>query len=343
MATIHNSPNTPNPPKFTPAPEPDKNRTPLFAGIIAVLLLALAGLAFGYADRGTENAELTSEKVELETLKAQTEKQYYESLAELEEMRGSNEELNALIDQQKEELRLQKEKISSLTRDSRNLGAARRELAELRTQTEGYLVEIEELRMANAELAENNQTLTNERDLLSSDLQVSRQQNESLNSERAVLVGEREQLTSQNQELNRKVNIASVLKANNVTVVGQKERNNGRWADRGRAKSVGRLYVCFNSLDNNVAEVGDETFELRLLNPNGETIQIDAEGSGILTNAETGEQIPYTKQVAFNFDGNAANHCTEWNVASQQYTAGTYTAEIYNKGFFVGSGDVTLK
>lgn len=342
MATIPSTP-TPNSPKFTPAPKESKNRTPLFAGIIAVLLLALAGLGLGYANRGTENAELSSDKIELETLKAQTEKQYYESLAELEEMRGSNEELNALIDQQKEELRTQKDKISSLTRDSRNLGAARRELAELRTQTDGFLVEIEELRMANAELAENNQTLTTERNMLTSDLQVSREQNENLNSERAVLVSEREQLTSQNQELNRKVNIASVLKANNVTVVGQKARSNNKWADRGRAKSIERLFVCFNSLDNNVAQAGEETFQLRIINPTGETIQIDAEGSGILTNAESGEQIPYTKSVAFNFDGSASNHCAEWNVASQQYSAGTYTAEIYNKGFFVGTGSVTLK
>lgn len=340
MATIQNSPNTP---KFTPAPKESKNRTPLFAGIIAVLLLALAGLGLGYANRGSDNAELTSDKIELEKLKAQTEKQYYESLAELEEMRGSNEELNALIDQQKDELREQKDKVTSLTRDSRNLSAARRELKELKTQTEGYLVEIEDLRLANAELEQNNQTLTSERDLLSSDLQVSRQQNENLNSERAVLVSEREQLTSQNQELNRKVNIASVLKANNVTVVGQKERNNGKWTDRSRAKSVGRMLICFNSLDNNVAQAGEETFQLRIINPGGETIQIDAEGSGILTNAQSGEQIPYTKSVAFNFDGSAANHCAEWNVASQQYTEGTYTAEVYNKGFFVGTGTVTLK
>ena len=343
MATIQNSPNSPKKPTFTPAPQEKKNRTPLFAGIIAVLLLALAGLGIGYANRGTENAELTSDKIELEKLKAQTEKQYYESLAELEEMRGSNEELNALIDQQKEELREQKDKISALTRDSRNLAAARRELNELKAQTEGYLLEIEDLRLANAALEESNQTLTTERDMLSSDLQVSRQQNESLNSERAVLVSEREQLTSQNQELSRKVGIASVLKTSNVSVVGQKARNSGKWVDRGRAKSVERLYICFSSLENNVAEAGEETFEIRVINPKGETIQIDAEGSGIMTSAESGEQIPYTKSVAFGFDGSSANHCAEWNVPSQQYAEGTYIAEIYNKGFFVGTGSVTLK
>jgi len=338
---IQNNP-TPSP-KFSPTPAPQKNRTPLLAGIIAVLLLALIGLGIGYANRGNDNAQLSTDLVEMEQFKATAEKQYYESLAELEEMRGSNEELNALIDQQKEDLRTQKEKISSLTRDSRNLVAARRELKELRTQTDGYLVQLEDMRLANAELTENNQRLSSERDLLSSDLQVSRQQNESLNTERAVLVSEREELTSTNEELNRKVGVASVLKTNNITIVGQKARSNGRFADRNNASHVDRLYVCFNSLDNAVAKTGNETFQLRIINPAGETIQIDAAGSGIFTMADTGEQVPYTKAVSFAFDGAAASHCTDWSVESQQYSEGAYTAQLYNKGFFVGEGMVTLK
>jgi hypothetical protein len=338
---IQNNP-TPSP-KFSPTPAPQKNRTPLLAGIIAVLLLALVGLGIGYANRGNDNAQLSTDLVEMEQFKATAEKQYYESLAELEEMRGSNEELSALIDQQKEDLRTQKEKISSLTRDRRNLVAARRELKELRTQTDGYLVQLEDMRLANAKLTENNQRLSSERDLLSSDLQVSRQQNESLSTERAVLVSKQEQLTSTNQELNRKVGVASVLKTNNITIVGQKARSNGKFADRNNASHVDRLYVCFNSLDNAVAKTGDETFQLRIINPAGETIQIDAAGSGIFTMADTGEQIPYTKAVSFAFDGAAASHCTDWSVESQQYSEGTYTAQLYNKGFFVGEGMVTLK
>ncbi|MBC6994855.1 hypothetical protein QWY85_19050 [Neolewinella lacunae] len=341
MATIPSNPGSSS--NFTPSPAPQPNRTPLLAGAIAVLLLILAGLGIGYANRGAENAELQSDLVEMEQFKATAEKQYYESLAELEEMRGSNEELNAMIDQQKEELRTQKDKIESLTRDSRNLSAARRELADLKSKTQGYLAQLEELRLANEALTEDNGRLTSERDLLSSDLQVSRQQNESLNSERAVLVSEREQLASTNQELSRKVSIASAIKTNNVTVVGQKERGNGKWTDRNSAKNVDRLYICFNSLDNGVANTGDESFQIRIINPSGETIQIDSEGSGILTSSATGDRIPYTTSISFNFDGSAASHCAAWAVPNQQYPEGVYTAELYNKGFFVGSGQVELK
>ena len=342
MATIQSNP-TPNSPKFTPTPAPKKSGNGLFIGIIVALLVGLAVLGVAYMNRGNENAELTAQNIEVEQFRAEAEKLYYESLSELEEMKGSNEELNALIDQQKEELRVQKEKVSALTRDSRNLGAARRELAELRTQVQGYVAEIETLRAQNAELADNNQRLSTERDLLSTDLQASRQTNEQLNSERAVLVSERDELTQNNQELSRKVGIASVIKTNNISAVGQKQRNSGRWVNRNNAKNVERLYVCFNSLDNAVAEPGEETFQMRVINPTGETISIDSEGSGILTSAETGDRIPYTKSVSFGFDGNAANHCAEWNVANQQYAEGSYQIELYNKGFLVGTTALELK
>ncbi len=340
MATIQSNP-TPDP-KFTPTPRPQKNRTPLLAGIIGLLLIALIALGIGFMNRGTDNANLSTDLVEMEQFKAQAEKQYYESLAELEEMRGSNEELNAMIDQQKEELRLQNEKITSLTRDSRNLSSARTELAALKSQVTGYLAQLEELRSANAELSQDRDRLSSERDLLSNDLQVSQQTNEQLNSERAVLVSEREQLSTQNNELNRKVNVASVIKANNVTAEGQKMRNSGRWVGRTNAKNVERLYVCFNSLDNAVARAGEETFQLRIINPTGETMSIEAEGSGVLT-TDAGEQIPYTKNVPFDFQGDAANHCAEWNVPGTEFAEGNYTVELYNKGFLVGTTELELK
>ena len=322
---------------------PTPNRTPLLLGIIGVLVVALIGLGVLYMNRGTENAQLTQDYIEMEEFKDLSDKQFQEAQAELESMRGSNEELNALIDQQKAELRTQQEKIESLTRDSRNLGAARAELSKLRGQVQNYVAQIEELQAQNAELADNNQRLTGERDLLSNDLASSRERNQSLTQERAVLVSERERLTSNNQELSRKVSVASVLQTNNVSVVGQKQRNNGKWVDRNNSKNVERLYVCFNSLDNAVANQGEESFQVRIINPTGETIQIDAEGSGIFTSAESGDRIPYTTEVAFGFDGAASSHCAAWTVGNQAFQEGEYTAELYNKGYFVGAGSVTLK
>ena len=100
MAT--NSPNTGKPtPNPTPTSTPIKkdNSKQRFIAIAAAAIVALliinAILLVSYNKRGTENAQLTSQLDESEQLKAELQEQYYTALSELEEMRGSNEELNA--------------------------------------------------------------------------------------------------------------------------------------------------------------------------------------------------------------------------------------------------------
>lgn len=339
MATIQNSP--PPVPNYN---QPKKSgNSPLLYAVIAALVLMTGFFAVGYFNRGTENDQISQELLETEQFKAQAEQQYYDALSELELMRSDNEEMNALIDQQTEELRQSKERIDGLLRDSRNLASARRELATLREQADQYLAELNQLREENAMLTENVQELSTANEVLTGDLQTTRQANDELTSERAVLVSEREQLTTQNEELNQQVTAGSAIMASTVTAVGQKQRNSGRWVDRNRADNVERLYVCMNTLSNRVADPGEETMLMRVINPNGETISIAAEGSGTFRSEETGETIPYTKPVDFQFDGGAANVCTDWNVAGQNFSEGTYTIELYNKGYLSGTTTLELK
>lgn len=341
MATIQSNP-TPS----TPNPGPKKDngsKSTIMTVALVVLAVLLAFTTYSWLSGRTENAQLTTTLSETEEFKAQAEQQYYEALAELEEMRGDNEELNALIDQQKAELKMSKEKIDGLTRDSRNLAAARRELKDLRTQVDTYIAELNQLREENQLLTDANTELTSERDLLSTDLQSVRQENESLNEARAVLVSERDQLSTEKEQLSRKVTAGSVISVANLIAEGQKQRNSGKYVSRSAAKNVDRLYICFNTEENRVAETGEEVYYLRIINPTGETINIAAEGGGALRSEETGEMIAYTKPVSFEFDGAATNLCTEWNVPSQSYSEGVYNIELYNKGYLAGSTTLELK
>ncbi|MEL6273649.1 MAG: hypothetical protein AAFU03_00910, partial [Bacteroidota bacterium] len=299
--------------------------------------------AFGYFSGRGENKELQTALSETEEFKVQAEQQYYQALAELEEMRGDNEELNAMIDQQKAELKTMKEKIDGLTRDSRNLSAARRELASLREQTEAYVAELNQLREENMQLTADKERLTEERDLLSSDLTTARQTAAELEETKAVLVSERDQLSNTNDQLNKKVTAGSVIAVSNVTAVGQKQRNSGKYVDRKSAKNIDRLYICMNTEENRVADPGEEVYYLRIIKPSGETISIEAEGSGTLRSEESGEVIPYTKTVTFPFDGAAQSMCAEWNVPGQVYNEGDYRVELYNKGYLAGSTTLNLK
>lgn len=340
MATTQSNP-TPN-----PAPQPRKSEkkqklSPIAIVAIIALLALNAGLWYGFMQRGKDNAELTAQVDETSQLKAQVEQQYYEALSELEEMRSDNEEMNALIEEQKTALKEQKEKIEGLLRDSRNLAKARTELTNLRTQLEGYVAELNQLREQNAQLSAANNQLAYERDSLGQGLEEARFNNSQLASERAVLVAEKEELTSTTRQLKRKVTAASVIKASNLEVSGQKERRSGRFVNRRNADNVDQIQVCFNTQANEVAEPGEEQFYIRIINPQGETLNVEALGSGTFTTS-AGETMPYTSMESFVYDQSANSLCSFW-APGTPFSSGDYKIEIYNKGYLAGQTTLTLK
>lgn len=339
MATTSSSP-SPNPSNQPSSGGDSGNKVPY---IVAIVLLALAtvGLGIFSFSKSSENEKVTAMYDESEQLKAELEKQYYEALSELEELRGSNDELNALIEQQKVELKDQKDKVSGLLKDSRNLNAARKELATLRTQAEGYIAEINQLREQNELLASENSQLSENNEVLSQNLEEQQMANAELSSERAVLVSEKEQLEEVREKLSRKVNIASVIKVDGIEITGLKTKRSGKEVKRSRANNVDKLQVCFNTTSNDVAEEGTEVFYVRIINPLGETLSIEEMGSGVMSNAND-EQMLYTQTKEMDYTGEIGNLCTVWT-PNQPLQEGNYELEIYNKGHLAGTTSFRLK
>lgn len=325
------------------SPKPSNNNT---IAIAAVIIVALLGLS---AFLGVRNFQLNNTKKELtadfektEELKVELEKQYYEALSELEEMRGSNEELNTLIEQQQEELKTQKDKIDGLLSDSRNYRAARKEMANLKSQVEQYVAEINQLREENEQLAANNSQLTEQNATLNTDLEAERMNSAQLTSERAILVSEKETLETERALLSKKVDIASVIKVEDIDAAGYKPRKSGKLVKKSNAKNVELIEVKFNTTDNAVTDPGTEYFHVRIINPLGETLAMEELGSGIFTNSATGEQIRYTMTAEADFNGTGDAVRVKWNPA-QSFAKGNYEVEIYNKGYLAGSTSFQLK
>lgn len=309
---------------------------------IAILSIVCIVLVINLVNKNKTNDSLTYQLDESEQLKAEVEKQYYEALSELEELRGSNEELNALIDAQKNELKESKDRIDVLLRDSRNLGKARKEIKGLTAQVEQYLAEINQLRQENEELTVRTTQLSEENNQLYNNLDSARSRNMELSSARATLVSEKEALEADRARLARKVNIASVVKVANVEAEGLKIRNNGKTTSRKSAKSVDQLQVCFTTTANQVAEPGTEEFLIRILNPLGETLAVESMGSGVFVNNASGDQIRFTMAKDVDYDQDEQRICMVW-APSQAFQEGNYEIEVYNKGHLAGATSIQLK
>lgn len=335
---------SPTPTNSGPGKQDQSQQQLKVAGIVTIAILAIlcVVLVANLISKNKANNNLTYELNESEQLKAELEKQYYESLSELEELRGSNEKLNALIETQKSELKDSKERIEALLRDSRNLAQARKEIKNLTAQVEGYLAEINQLRQENEQLTARTTELTEENVSLTTNLDSARIRNMELSSAKAALASEKEAVEAERSFLAKKVNIASVIKVKNLEASGMKMKGSGKAVSRRSAKNVDQLQVCFNTTANEVAEPGTEQFLVRIVSPLGETLAIEEMGSGIFTNSANGEQIRYTQAEEVDYKQSEQQVCTLWS-PNQPFAEGNYKVEIYNKGYLAGSTTLELR
>ncbi|MEM1323927.1 MAG: hypothetical protein AAGG75_26945 [Bacteroidota bacterium] len=316
------------------------------AAIIVFLLGVNAFLLYNKYNQDKVISQQTQEIDEAEKLRADLEKQYYESLSELEEMRGNNEELNTMIDQQKLELKEQKDKISRMIRQGKSnkaeLAAAREQMSQMRTQLDEYLTEINTLKEEKQLLTDQNMRLNEEKNSLMGEVEKERTMNEELTTAKAALVSERENLMEEKDVLSRKVNIASVVKVSNINATGEKVRKSGKPVRKKNAKAVDRLKICFTATQNAVTDAGVERFYVRIINPLGETLAVEDLGSGVMTNTATNEEIRFTQAKDLDYNNDDMVACFLWE-PNTAFSKGEYEVEVYNKGFLAGKGNFRLK
>jgi myosin heavy subunit len=321
---------------------PNSQKTLLGVAIAVIIaLLILSGfLFFNMSKKSSENQQLSANLSESEKLKAELEKQYYSALSELEEMRGSNEELNALIDSQKQELTASKTKIDGLLKNKGDLTNARAEMGKLQSQIKGYLAQINQLTAEKEQLQGDVTRISGEKEQLSGELQTERKSKEEIAAAKAATEAERDELAKTKEVLSKKVNAASVIKVKDVEATSLAIKESGKPSKKKSAKSVDQIDVCFKTTINEVAEAGKETFHIRIINPTGETLAVENLGSGVFNN-DNGDGIRFTKAKETSYNRNEAQVCASWN-PGQPFAAGTYKVEVYNKGYLAGTTSFKL-
>jgi hypothetical protein len=323
----------------------DKSRKRLTAiALIAIIaLLAINAILLYNKYKQDKIIHDKNEKIqEIQTMHSSLEKEYYEALSELEEMRGSNEDMNALIDQQKEELKAQRERIYVLIKDSDNLEAARVELNKMKRMVDDYIMRIEDLENKNAALMDSTANLRTEQQLLTERIARERQENDKLLNVKAALTEEKQNLEEVNLELEETVTRASTIGVQNIQVDGFKYGNSGKLRKRNKATNIELLKICFDAKANNIVKPGEEVFYLRLIDPLGETLAIENLGSGIIYNDYNNQQIRYTQMASVPYNKELQTICLSWE-PNLPFSKGVYTAEVYNKGYLCGTSEFELK
>jgi myosin heavy subunit len=321
------------------------NKTNLTAWTI-VAVIGLLGLNayqwFSNNQLKTQNAEQVTLTQNLQKAQAELDQDYQAALDNLEQMRSDNTAANELIDSQKKELEVQKSKISDLIWSKRELGKAQDEMKTLNNRIKDMIAEVTKLKEENVLLTEQNSELSTQNQSLTVDLTREREEKDEVVKARTQLASEKESLSKSNEALSSKVDMASAIKINFLDVKGFEIKKNGKLDQQSRAKNIDLLRFCIKTETNMVTPAGMKRFFIRVISPLGETVAIEDNGSGVLTNRLDNTQIRYSTSGEVEYKNEDTNACIDWTL-SQKLTKGLYNVEIYNGGFPVGKGTFQMK
>lgn len=315
--------------------------------IISILLLiGLLGLsAFLWMSNSKLNKELKENKesnLRLEKLHTELDQNYQSSLADLENLRGDNQELNEMIDTQKEELGKLKKRVSGLIWTERELGKVRTEIANLNTVADQYIADITKLKQENQMLSSKNLTLTEANTSMTQEIEVNKKRINKLDSVKSLLVNQSESLQESNTVLSTKVDMAEAIKINYMEITGFEVKDNGDLKEKSKAKKVDMLRACFTTETNLVTKAGEEEFQIAYTAPSGELLYVEELGSGSLFNKLTETQERYTASGSIDYNNEDMTACLDWT-PNFDLQKGLYKIAIYNNGFNVGNGEFKLK
>jgi hypothetical protein len=280
--------------------------------ILAVLLVGALALNFVRENNlKNTNARLMVAYSQLDSIGNEMDSK----ILQIEQLGGNVEELTTIRDS----LELEKESLlEARTRSNK-------QISDLRNRVEGYRellvmkdVEISELKKVNQTLVVENKELKTERNVLNQTLR---------------------DVEKTKEQLTEKVQIASRLEAEHISVAALNDRGRAR-EDEFRARQVSRLQVKFNIAKNDVAPVSGKEILMRIIDDNGNVLFDVARGSG--TFELDGKETFYTEKQEILFD-NSRQEVNFLYEKGSEYLPGRYVMELYTDGYLMGRKSFRVK
>lgn len=282
---------------------------------LAVVLLAVVGFSIWQVTSlkaDVAEAQLVNEELQLDNQQLQlsnefdmlnTEFAQYEDQAQ----RLANDTIlakytaaKAKVEQLMEELK--NEKVKSAAR----IQELKAEVSTLKGLLRHYIAQIDSLSRENGQLREENTQI--------------REQNSRLNNQI-------DEVRQSNRQLNERITLAEKLNVTGVSFVALKK--NGK--EEKNITKAKQLRVMFTVPQNNSTPVGEKTFYLRIVSPEGQLL-----GQGGSFPFE-GQSVPFTARKTIEYTGEeVAAIPIYWDVTTT-LNPGAYTVELFVDGYRVFS------
>lgn len=297
--------------------EPKRDYTKVYWGIIVLLLVSNIYFIVSSNKAQKQRDQVQAEFDFSDSSRKAVESDYSAALVRLDELVSKNSEMQNLLGDKDGEIAKLRKQIDAIIKNKNataaDLGKAKRLINVLNSKVQTY-----EERIANLE--SDNERLGVEKDMLL--------------EERDALDAEREQLAK----------LGSILHVSNIRMTPIDIKRGGKKvSETQRARRVDVMRIMFDIDENRIKETSVTEFYLRITGPEGTVLSNAAYGSGVTT-LDDGSSVNYTlsKLIEVQQNTKISDVVVDWNQDSD-YKSGDYKIEIYQGGFKVGSGNVTLK
>jgi septal ring factor EnvC (AmiA/AmiB activator) len=300
-------------------------------GIVIAGLLGLCGYLYTAKNKAEQANQSTGAKLaETSAEKDQVQTDYNLALGRLDELTTKNASLDAAINAKDGEIAQLKNKISDILSNKNATAADLKTAKELIAKLNTKAVSLEK---QIAQLKETNTNLATEKEKLALEKQDVQNQN-------AEITKQKEQLTEQKVALEKKVEIAKVLRASNITLMPIKQQLlTGKEAQTAKAGRAKLIRINFDLDDNRISESGEKEVYIVVYAPNG-----DAYNNGTFAlNNGTKKAYTTTKTIPYVQGQSSKNISLDWKPIDTDFEKGEYLLEIYHSGYKIGSNSVVLK
>ena len=303
---------------------PDNNnsnlRNILIAGLIAALLGTWGYIIWDKSKNKEEKEQLTTQVVAADSSKNELQRELNDAAMRLDMLKTTNSKADSLLKTKDNDIQALRSRVQTILNKQNATAAelveARRLINTLKGNIENYTAEIEKLQGQNIQLTEEKRVVTQERNTI----------RRNFDSAKSVI-----------KEKEDVIDIGSTLHASNFSIIGLKEKSNGKEKETTTAKRVDKLRISFDLDENRITSSGPKDIFVSITAPDGNPIAVEALGSGKFVTREGIERM-YTKRVQVDYkQGEKQQVNVEWK-ADNKYQTGNYRIEIYNNGFKIGEG-----
>jgi DNA repair ATPase RecN len=246
--------------------------------------------------------------------KANLENEFNDMLAQYDALKTDNKQISGQLEQEKTKIKEMLDEIKGLKSSNYyQISQYKKELGTLREIMRSYIVQIDSLNTRNKLLVEENKQVKTDFQKVKS---------------------EKENLQVKTDDLSQKVDVASALRAINISPLPVNEKGK----EVTKAKKVIRIKVCFTLTENAIAKTGNRIVYLRIARPDKEILP-NTEGG--MFNYD-GNQILYSAKREIDYQSKDVEMCVYW-ANTGNLTEGVYTVDLFSEEKQIGTATFALK